>query len=76
MIHKALLGSTLLALSMVFGSAVMAASGQSERANLKEAHDPLSLNSSVALGPTQIPSKCCMPKTLLRWFQLRRLPKS
>ena len=49
MIHKALLGSTLLALSMVFGSAVMAASGQSERANLKEAHDPLSLNSSVAL---------------------------
>ena len=49
MIYKALLGSTFLALSMVLSPAVNAAPGQSERANLKEAHDPLSLNSSVAL---------------------------
>ncbi|VWX35749.1 D-alanyl-D-alanine endopeptidase [Limnobacter sp. 130] len=49
MIYQALLGSTLLAFSMVFSHSVQAAPGQAERVNLKEAHDPLSLNSSVAL---------------------------
>ncbi|WP_341236400.1 serine hydrolase [uncultured Limnobacter sp.] len=49
MIYQALLGSTLLAFSMVFSYSVQAAPGQAERVNLKEAHDPLSLNSSVAL---------------------------
>jgi len=49
MIYQALLGSTLLAFSMVFSYSVQAAPGQAERVHLKEAHDPLSLNSSVAL---------------------------
>ncbi|MFN7505006.1 MAG: serine hydrolase, partial [Limnobacter sp.] len=49
MTHKALLCATFLAFSMVLSPAVTASSGKAERANLKEAHDPLSLNSAIAL---------------------------
>lgn len=47
--YKALLGSTFLAFSMISSPALRAETGLSERANLKEAHDPLSLSSAIAL---------------------------
>lgn len=47
--HKALLSFAFLAFSMVIGPIAQATPGAIERAHLKEAHDPLSLNSSVAL---------------------------
>jgi D-alanyl-D-alanine endopeptidase (penicillin-binding protein 7) len=49
MIHKALLSRIIFACFMVLHAGVGAAAGSAERANLKSAHDPLSLNSSVAL---------------------------
>ncbi|HEX4856600.1 MAG TPA: serine hydrolase [Limnobacter sp.] len=49
MTSKAFLVSLTLALAMVSGTAAEAASGLGTRAGLKDAHDPLSLNSSVAL---------------------------
>lgn len=49
MIYKALFGSTLFAFFMVFNPTLNASPAQAERAHLKQAHDPLSLNSSVAL---------------------------
>ena len=49
MIHKALLSRIIFACFMVLHAGVGAAPGSTERANLKSAHDPLSLNSSVAL---------------------------
>jgi len=76
MIYKALLGSTFLALSMVLSPAVNAAPDQSERANLKEAHDPLSLNSSVALVADADSLEVLYAKIHRRSFPSRQLPKS
>lgn len=49
MTYKAFLLKAVIAFSMVFHSGLYAAPNGISRVNLKDAHDPLSLNSSVAL---------------------------
>lgn len=49
MIPKVIRAGAFFAFSVVISAAVQAAPSAAERAHLKEAHDPLSLNSSVAL---------------------------
>lgn len=49
MVFKISIASVLFAVSMVLAPIASATPSTAERANLKEAHDPLSLNSSVAL---------------------------